>query len=116
MALVGVTLAGWLAAAVSCMGALARAAATAASVHLSPTHPIHTHPPAAGCILGELINGKPIFPGTSTMNQLDRILEVTGRPSAVDIDSIQSPFAGERCSGEGDSSCSAAGMDGSQRN
>ncbi|PSC69605.1 mitogen-activated kinase 5 [Micractinium conductrix] len=48
---------------------------------------------ACGCILGELINGKPIFPGTSTMNQLDRILEVTGRPSADDIDSIQSPFA-----------------------
>ncbi len=47
-----------------------------------------------GCILGELINGKPIFPGTSTMNQLDRILEVTGRPSPQDIDSIQSPFAG----------------------
>ncbi|PRW59653.1 mitogen-activated kinase 5 [Chlorella sorokiniana] len=48
---------------------------------------------ACGCILGELINGKPIFPGTSTMNQLDRILEVTGRPSPLDIDSIQSPFA-----------------------
>ena len=48
---------------------------------------------ACGCILGELISGKPIFPGTSTMNQLDRILEVTGRPSAEDIDAIQSPFA-----------------------
>lgn len=48
----------------------------------------------AGCILGELINGKPCFPGTSTMNQLDRILEVTGRPSPQDIESIQSPFAG----------------------
>ena len=46
-----------------------------------------------GCILGELLGGKPIFPGTSTMNQLDRILEVTGRPSAEDIDAIQSPFA-----------------------
>lgn len=30
------------------------------------------------------------------MNQLDRILEVTGRPSPEDIDSIQSPFAGAR--------------------
>ena len=28
------------------------------------------------------------------MNQLDRILEVTGRPSPQDVDSIQSPFAG----------------------
>lgn len=32
----------------------------------------------AGCILGELLNGKPIFPGSSTMNQLDRIMELTG--------------------------------------
>lgn len=48
---------------------------------------------ACGCILGELINGKPIFPGSSTMNQLDRILEITGRPSAEDVQSIQSPFA-----------------------
>lgn len=56
----------------------------------APTHLLR----CAGCILGELINGKPIFPGTSTMNQLDRILEVTGRPSPQDIDSIQSPFAG----------------------
>jgi len=47
-----------------------------------------------GCILGELLNGKPIFPGTSTMNQLDKIMEVTGIPSQEDIESIQSPFAG----------------------
>jgi serine/threonine protein kinase len=32
-----------------------------------------------GCILGEMLGGKPIFPGTSTMNQLDRIIEVGGR-------------------------------------
>lgn len=48
---------------------------------------------SSGCILGELLGGKPIFPGTSTMNQLDRIIEVTGRPSAEDILAIQSPFA-----------------------
>ena len=27
-----------------------------------------------GCILGELVNGKAIFPGTSTLNQIERIL------------------------------------------
>ena len=48
---------------------------------------------SVGCILGEMINGKPIFPGNSTMNQLDRILEVTGRPTAEDIASMNSPFA-----------------------
>jgi len=48
---------------------------------------------SVGCILGELLLGKPIFPGTSTMNQLDRIMEVTGRPSAEDTEAIRSPFA-----------------------
>jgi mitogen-activated protein kinase 15 len=48
---------------------------------------------SVGCILGELLGGKPMFPGTSTMNQLDRIIEITGRPSAEDIEAIKSPFA-----------------------
>jgi len=48
---------------------------------------------SVGCILGELLGGKPMFPGTSTMNQLDRIIEVTGRPSSEDIEAINSPFA-----------------------
>jgi len=46
-----------------------------------------------GCILGELLGGKPMFPGTSTMNQLIKIIEVTGPPSDEDIDAIKSPFA-----------------------
>ena len=46
-----------------------------------------------GCILGELVTGRPIFPGTSTMNQLERILELTGRPSTVDVEAMKSPFA-----------------------
>jgi mitogen-activated protein kinase 15 len=49
---------------------------------------------STGCILGELLLGKPIFPGTSTLNQLDRIMELTGRPSAEDIEAIQSSLAG----------------------
>ena len=48
---------------------------------------------SVGCILGEMLCGKPIFPGSSTMNQLDKILEVTGKPTKEDVDSIQSPFA-----------------------
>ncbi|KAL8450497.1 hypothetical protein Emag_003164 [Eimeria magna] len=46
-----------------------------------------------GCILGELLCGKPIFPGTSTMNQLERVVSLTGRPSPEDIAAIRSPFA-----------------------
>jgi len=48
---------------------------------------------SVGCILGELLSGKPIFPGTSTMNQLDRIMQVTGYPTPEDIESMKSPFA-----------------------
>lgn len=48
---------------------------------------------SVGCILGELLGGKPVFPGNSAMNQLDRIIEVTGRPTPQDIEAIQSPFA-----------------------
>merc|ERR1712000_480012 len=48
---------------------------------------------SVGCILGELLGGKPMFPGSSTMNQLDRIIEITGTPSPEDIEAIQSPFA-----------------------
>lgn len=36
---------------------------------------------SVGCILGELILGKAMFPGNSTLNQIERILEVTGKPS-----------------------------------
>jgi len=48
---------------------------------------------SVGCILAELLLGKPVFPGTSTLNQLDRVMEVTGRPSTEDIESINSPLA-----------------------
>merc|ERR1740117_2850858 len=48
---------------------------------------------SVGCIVDELLSGKPIFPGTSTMNQLDRIMQVTGYPTPEDIESMKSPFA-----------------------
>lgn len=48
---------------------------------------------SCGCILGELLSGKPIFPGTSTMNQLEKVLGLTGRPCREDIESVKSPFA-----------------------
>ena len=48
---------------------------------------------ALGTILGEMINCRPVFPGTSTMNQIERIVEVTGMPGKADIDAIASSFA-----------------------
>lgn len=38
-----------------------------------------------GCILGELYLGKSIFPGNSTLNQIERILQLLGKPSRDDI-------------------------------
>ncbi len=48
---------------------------------------------SVGCILGELLGGKPMYPGTSTLNQLDRICELTGMPTSDDIEAVNSPFA-----------------------
>jgi len=48
---------------------------------------------SVGCILGELIIGKACFPGTSTLNQIERVLELTGKPKMEDILSIESALA-----------------------
>lgn len=48
---------------------------------------------SVGAILGEMINGRPIFPGTSTMNQIERIIEVINMPSKSDIEAVASPYA-----------------------
>ena len=49
---------------------------------------------SVGCILGELYIGKALFPGHSTINQIERILQLTGKPSQKDIESIDSTMAG----------------------
>ena len=49
---------------------------------------------SVGCILGEMLIGRPLFPGTSTMNQLERIIQVLGSPTPEGIKAINSPFAG----------------------
>lgn len=36
---------------------------------------------SVGCILGELLLGKSIFPGNSTLNQIEKILELIGKPT-----------------------------------
>lgn len=45
-----------------------------------------------GCILGELLGGHPMFPGESTMNQLERIIEVTGKPTKQDMKALRSKY------------------------
>lgn len=48
-----------------------------------------------GCIMAELYTGKSLFPGKSTINQIEKIIEVMGKPSSVDINSWQSSMAKE---------------------
>jgi len=45
-----------------------------------------------GCILGEMMMGKPLFPGSSTLNQIERIMGSIPPPSRTDIDSLKSSY------------------------
>ena len=49
---------------------------------------------SVGCILGEMLNGKTVFPGTCTLNQLNLIVSLTGFPSKDDIQDIQGTLTG----------------------
>ncbi|XP_074059270.1 mitogen-activated protein kinase 15 isoform X2 [Macrotis lagotis] len=46
-----------------------------------------------GCILGEMLLGKPLFPGTSTLNQLELILAAIPVPNKEDFLSIGSEYS-----------------------
>lgn len=48
---------------------------------------------SAGCILAELISGKVLFTGKSTANQIELIIELLGRPSNEEVESLGSPLA-----------------------
>ncbi|CAG9540396.1 unnamed protein product [Cercopithifilaria johnstoni] len=46
-----------------------------------------------GCILAEMLLGHALFPGSSTINQIERIMNTILRPSKSDIESIGSQYA-----------------------
>jgi mitogen-activated protein kinase 15 len=48
---------------------------------------------AAGCVLAELLSGRPLLPGTSAMDQLEWVVAFCGPPSRADIAAISSPLA-----------------------
>ncbi|CAD8155778.1 unnamed protein product [Paramecium octaurelia] len=48
---------------------------------------------SVGCILAEMIMCKSLFAGQSTLNQLEKIVEVIGRPSQDDLNQINAPLA-----------------------
>jgi hypothetical protein len=40
-----------------------------------------------------MIGGKPVFAGTSTLNQFEKIVEVLGAPSDSDVRELESAYA-----------------------
>uniref|UniRef100_A0A0X3Q2P3 Protein kinase domain-containing protein n=1 Tax=Schistocephalus solidus TaxID=70667 RepID=A0A0X3Q2P3_SCHSO len=46
-----------------------------------------------GCILGEMLAGKPLFPGASTLNQVERIMAGLPKPTKEDMDSVKSSYS-----------------------
>ncbi|XP_069478073.1 mitogen-activated protein kinase 15 isoform X2 [Ambystoma mexicanum] len=47
---------------------------------------------SVGCILAEMLLGKPLFPGTSTINQIERIMSIIPFPSHEDIMAVRSEY------------------------
>ncbi|XP_055482747.1 mitogen-activated protein kinase 15 isoform X3 [Psammomys obesus] len=46
-----------------------------------------------GCILGEMLRGEPLFPGTSTFHQLELILETIPLPSTEELQGLGSEYS-----------------------
>ncbi|KAL7829657.1 hypothetical protein AOLI_G00305420 [Acnodon oligacanthus] len=47
---------------------------------------------SVGCILGEMLLGKPLFPGTSTINQIEKIMSAIPHPMPEDVLAIRSEY------------------------
>ena len=52
-----------------------------------------------GCIFGEMLGGKPVFPGSSTLNQIEKVGEVIGAPSGDAVRALQSTFVANMLDG-----------------
>jgi mitogen-activated protein kinase 15 len=50
----------------------------------------------AGCVLGELLRGTPVFAGDDTAHQLRLILELTGAPAPQELLALKAPSAREQ--------------------
>lgn len=48
---------------------------------------------SVGCIMAEMLAGKPLFPGTDHIDQLTRVLSLVGTPNQTLLDKINSPEA-----------------------
>jgi len=45
-----------------------------------------------GCVFAEMLNGKPLFSGSSTLNQLEKIIEKIGYPSEGEQAALETPY------------------------
>lgn len=50
---------------------------------------------SAGCILAEVLLEKVLFPGKSSLNQIELIIELLGRPTTVDLENMKISYANE---------------------
>jgi mitogen-activated protein kinase 15 len=48
---------------------------------------------AVGCVVAELFLHRPLFPGKTSMHQIEMVLQVSGRPSAADVEALGTPYA-----------------------
>ncbi len=46
-------------------------------------------------MIGQIIRGKPMFPGHSTLNQIERVMQWTGPPTIQDLKSLKTDFGKE---------------------
>ena len=52
-----------------------------------------------GCIFGEMLGGKPLFPGSNTLNQVERVGQVIGAPDTNEVTKLNSPYTLEMLDG-----------------
>jgi mitogen-activated protein kinase 15 len=50
---------------------------------------------SVGCIIGEMLLGKPMFRGKSTLDQIEKVFSFTGMPTTSDMAAIDSPHVGK---------------------
>jgi len=46
-----------------------------------------------GCIFGEMLGGRPVFSGASTLNQIEKIVDTIGMPADDEVQAMDSKFA-----------------------
>jgi serine/threonine protein kinase len=46
---------------------------------------------SVGCILGEMLNNRPLFPGKHYLHQLTLILQSLGTPTPSDLELVNNP-------------------------